>query len=873
MAYPFRDIEKKWQDAWRVNKTYEVVHDDAKQKYYVLDMFAYPSGAGLHMGHPMGYTGSDIITRFKRMCGFNVLHPFGWDAFGLPAEQYAVKNKRHPRETTAENVANFRRQLDMLGYSYDWSREVNTTDPSYFKWTQWIFLKIYNSYFDTEDNKAQPIDELIAYFAKHGSDGAPVAHPHGAIKFSASDWKGFSKKQQADVLNNYRLAFLADAPVNWCPELGTVLANEEVAEQEEKGFTVVRRNMRQWMLRITAYAERLIIDLNLLNWPPSTMEQQRNWIGKSEGAEIEFAVQDHDAKIRVYTTRPDTIFGATYMVLAPEHPLVDTITTKAEKANVKTYKHDAAKKSELERTELAKTKTGVFTGAYAINPATNEPIQIWIADYVLATYGTGAIMAVPGSDERDFAFAKAFDLPIVNVVGHPDAPQSNDAWDDMRAEDGIAINSGFLDGLETQEAKKKAIEWVEKEGIGKGAIKYKFRDWLFSRQRYWGEPFPIIYVNDGDGEYPKALPETMLPVTLPDVESYSPSGTGESPLVAITEWLNTTDLETGLPAKRETNTMPQWAGSSWYFLRYADPHNDAELISKAADSYWNPVDLYIGGNEHAVTHLLYARFWHKVLYDYGIVKYPEPFKRLFHQGMLLGENGAKMSKSLGNVVNPDDVINDYGTDTLRMYLMFLGPLEMGGPWSAKGISGVHRFLNRLWRLVVNEEDKTDLSRLVDRPLTKKEELILHKTIKKVTEDIDGIRFNTAISALMIMLNEVTEGENPNVPRQIIEPMVQLVAPFAPHIAEEIWSRLGYSQTIFDSTFPVADESKTVEDTITLVFQVNGKVRDRLEVPRGLSRDELEKFAFSSERVQKHIGSAAVKKMIVVPDKLVNVVVG
>lgn len=873
MSYPFQDIEKKWQEAWRTNKTYEVAHDDAKPKYYVLDMFAYPSGAGLHMGHPMGYTGSDIIARYKRMSGFNVLHPFGWDAFGLPAEQYAVKNKRHPRETTAENVANFRKQLDMLGYCYDWSREVNTTDPAYFKWTQWIFLKIYNSYFDAMERKAKPIEELIAYFDKHGSDHAPVWRPYDAANFSASDWHKFTNKEKAIVLNDCRLAYLADAPVNWCPELGTVLANEEVAEQEEKGFTVVRRNMRQWMLRITAYAERLINDLDLIDWPPSTKEQQRNWIGRSEGAEIDFSVQDHDAKIRVYTTRPDTIFGATYMVLAPEHPLIDLVTTKSEKHNVKTYKHDAAKKSELERTDLAKTKTGVFTGAYAINPATEEPIPIWIADYVLATYGTGAIMAVPGSDERDFEFAKTFGLPIRNVVGHPDEPASNDAWDDERADDGIAVNSGFLNDLPTPEAKKKAIEWIEKKKIGMGAIKYKFRDWLFSRQRYWGEPFPIIFVNEGDGEYAKALPETMLPVTLPDVESYSPSGTGESPLATIQEWLNTTDLETGLPARRETNTMPQWAGSSWYYLRYCDPHNDAELISKEADAYWNPVDLYIGGNEHAVTHLLYSRFWHKALYDYGVVANPEPFKKLFHQGMLLGENGAKMSKSLGNVVNPDDVIEEYGTDTLRMYLMFLGPLETGGPWNAKGINGVHRFLNRLWRLVVNEEGKTDLSRLANRSLTKKEEHILHKTIKKVREDIEEIRLNTAISALMILLNEITEGEHSHVPRAIIEPMIQLVAPFAPHIAEEIWARLGYIGSVFDSSFPQYDEGKTIEDTITLVFQVNGKVRDRLEAPRGLSRDELEKFAFSSERVQKHIGESEVKKMIVVPDKLVNVVVG
>ncbi|MFI5263659.1 MAG: leucine--tRNA ligase, partial [Candidatus Kapaibacterium sp.] len=640
MAYPFNTIEKKWQDYWNAHESNKVVRDPAKPKYYVMDMLPYPSGAGLHMGHPIGYTGSDIVARYKRMSGFNVLHPMGWDAFGLPAEQYAVKNKLHPRATTVENIKNFRSQLDSLGFGYDWSRQIDTTDPKFFKWTQWIFLKIYNSYFDQKEQKAKPIEELVKKFEAEGS-----------IDFSSKDWKSFSNKKKSDILSKYRLAYISDAPVNWCPELGTVLANEEVAEQQEKGFTVVRRNMRQWMLRITAYADRLLEDLNLLDWPSSTMEQQRNWIGKSIGAEVDFAVQDSAEKIRVFTTRPDTLFGATYMVLAPEHPLVAEITTDTEKKKVNDYIAGVARKSDLERTGTEKKKTGVFTGAFAINPATKKPIPIWIADYVLMSYGTGAIMSVPGHDERDFEFAKQFGLEIAEVVGSSIVDRRSSIVEAPFTDDGVAVNSGFLNGLSTSDAKSKMNSWLEEKGIGSKSIKYKLRDWLFSRQRYWGEPFPIIYVDDGDGEYAKAIPESSLPVTLPEVESYSPSGTGESPLAIITDWVNTTDPETGKPAKRETNTMPQWAGSSWYYLRYTDPQNDQAPISKENDAYWDPVDLYVGGNEHAVTHLLYSRFWHKVLFDYGVVQYPEPFKRLFHQGILLGENGAKMSKSLGNVVN------------------------------------------------------------------------------------------------------------------------------------------------------------------------------------------------------------------------------
>ena len=857
MAYPFRNIEKKWQDYWNAHESSKVGRDPSKPKYYVMDMLPYPSGAGLHMGHPIGYTGSDIVARYKRMSGFNVLHPMGWDAFGLPAEQYAVKNKLHPRATTVENIKSFRAQLDSLGYGYDWSRQIDTTDPKFYKWTQWIFLKIYNSYFDPKENKAKPIEELIKKFENEGSQD-----------FSTNDWESFSNKKRSDILAKYRLAYIADAPVNWCPELGTVLANEEVAEQEEKGFTVVRRNMRQWMLRITAYADRLLEDLNLLDWPHSTMEQQRNWIGKSAGAEIDFAVSGHSANIRIFTTRPDTLFGATYMVLAPEHPLVKEITPVNETKNVEKYIGQVALKSDLERTGTDKTKTGVFTGAYAINPATEKPIPIWIADYVLMSYGTGAIMSVPGHDERDFEFAKQFGLPIVEVVSRQSLVVSTKG-EELFTDDGIAVNSGFLDGLPTAEAKEKMISWLEEKGIGSKSVKYKLRDWLFSRQRYWGEPFPIIYVDDGDGEYAKSIPESSLPVTLPEVESYSPSGTGESPLAIITDWVNTIDPETEKTAKRETNTMPQWAGSSWYYLRYTDPQNTDAPISKENDVYWDPVDLYIGGNEHAVTHLLYSRFWHKVLYDYGIVHFPEPFKRLFHQGILLGENGAKMSKSLGNVVNPDDIIGEYGADTLRMYLMFLGPLEQGGPWNTKGIAGVHRFLNRLWRFVANDEGETQPQRTSNVPPSKVQERLMHQTIKKVGEDIEALRLNTAISAMMIFINELPTDEA--APREAVETLVKLTAPFAPHIGEELWSHLGHSGSIFDAPFPKYDESKMVVDTVTVVLQVNGKIRDKLEVPTGLSREELEQFATSSERVQKHIGDLQIKKIIVVPNKLVNVV--
>ncbi len=823
------------------------------------------------MGH-VHYAAADIMMRMKRMQGFNALHPTGWDAFGLPAEQYAVRHKLHPRITTEKNIANFRRQLEALGFGYDWSREINTTDPNYFKWTQWIFLKFFDSYYDTKENRAKPIADLISLIEKNGTHSLPCnVHGRDVRHYTAEEWKAATNKQRSDFLGACRLAYLSDAPVNWCPELGTVLANEEVPEQEEKGFTVVRRNMRQWMLRITAYAERLLQDLDGLDWRESTLEMQRNWIGRSEGAEIDFEIAGAGDIIRVFTTRPDTLFGATYMVLAPEHPLVDKITTSSQRAKVDEYLEAVKRKSDLERADLSREKTGVFTGAYAKNPANGERIPIWIADYVLMSYGTGAIMSVPGHDERDFEFAEAFGLPIVRVVQAPGVDGSEPLAKPF-TDEGIAVNSGFLNGLATAQAKTTMISWLEEQKLGNRSIKYKLRDWLFSRQRYWGEPFPIVFANDGDGEYPKALGEERLPVMLPEVESYQPSGTGESPLATITEWVNTTDPETGKPARRETNTMPQWAGSSWYYLRYLDPKNDSEPVSKTAENYWMPVDLYIGGTEHAVTHLLYSRFWHKVLYDYGIVSTKEPFRKMYHQGIVLGENGVKMSKSLGNVVNPDEFLSKYGADSLRTYYMFLGPFEAMKPWDSQGIMGVHRFLNRIWRLAVREDGVTDLSRLTANAPSRNLERALHQTIQKVGEDVSALQFNTAVSALMILLNKM-EDEEGGVPRTAFETLIKLIAPFAPHIAEELWQRLGNNDSLFNSEWPNYDESKTVEDAVVLVLQVNGKVRDKLEVPRGLSREALEAFARDSANVKKHIDGKEIRKVIVVPDKLVNVVVG
>lgn len=809
MKYNFSEIEKKWQAFWDTNKTFAANIDHTKPKYYVLDFFPYPSSDGLHVGHPEGYTATDIIARYKRMKGFNVLHPMGWDAFGLPAEQFAIKTGIHPRITTQKSIDNFKRQLKSIGLSIDWSREIATIDPKYYKWTQWIFIQLYK--------------------------------------------KG--------------LAYQAEIPVNWCPELGTVLANEEVPEQIEKGFTVVRRPMKQWMLKITEYAERLLIDLDMLDWPESTKEMQRNWIGKSEGAKVFFPLKGFDESLEIFTTRPDTLWGATYMVLAPEHPLVDKITTAEHRTAVDIYKDTAKQKSDLERQALEKDKTGVFTGAYAVNPVNNEEIPIWISDYVLMGYGTGAIMSVPAHDERDWEFATKFHLPIVEVV----KPAGNEKSDITKAafcEEGIAVNSGFINGLKTEKAKKKTIEWLEEKGLGKGTVQYKLRDWLFSRQRFWGEPFPLIYLEDGTV---KLLPEDVLPVMLPEVENYKTIGTGESPLAGISEWVNTTDPETGKPAKRETNTMPQWAGSCWYYLRFLDPDNDKELVNKEAEKYWMPVNLYLGGAEHAVLHLLYARFWHKVLFDLGYVSTREPFVRLFHQGMILGEDSNKMSKSRGNVVNPDDVIDNYGADSLRLFEMFLGPLSATKPWSTKGIEGVYRFLNKIWRLVIDEEG--NISKKIQEVKPEEDaERIMHRTIMNVTRDIEDMdmKFNTCVSELMIYVNEISRYDV--IPAVLVNTLLKLLSPFAPHLAEELWSRLGNSATITFEKWPEYNPAKVQKNIVTVVGQINGKVRSKIEIELDQPDETVLEKMKQDEKIRSYIEGKQIVKEIVVKNKLVNIVV-
>lgn len=809
MKYNFSEIEKKWQAFWDTNKTFAANIDHTKPKYYVLDFFPYPSSDGLHVGHPEGYTATDIIARYKRMKGFNVLHPMGWDAFGLPAEQFAIKTGIHPRITTQKSIDNFKRQLKSIGLSIDWSREIATIDPKYYKWTQWIFIQLYK--------------------------------------------KG--------------LAYQAEIPVNWCPELGTVLANEEVPEQIEKGFTVVRRPMKQWMLKITEYAERLLIDLDMLDWPESTKEMQRNWIGKSEGAKVFFPLKGFDESLEIFTTRPDTLWGATYMVLAPEHPLVDKITTAEHRTAVDIYKDTAKQKSDLERQALEKDKTGVFTGAYAVNPVNNEEIPIWISDYVLMGYGTGAIMSVPAHDERDWEFATKFHLPIVEVV----KPAGNEKSDITKAafcEEGIAVNSGFINGLKTEKAKKKTIEWLEEKGLGKGTVQYKLRDWLFSRQRFWGEPFPLIYLEDGTV---KLLPEDVLPVMLPEVENYKTIGTGESPLAGISDWVNTTDPETGKPAKRETNTMPQWAGSCWYYLRFLDPDNDKELVNKEAEKYWMPVNLYLGGAEHAVLHLLYARFWHKVLFDLGYVSTREPFVRLFHQGMILGEDSNKMSKSRGNVVNPDDVINNYGADSLRLFEMFLGPLSATKPWSTKGIEGVYRFLNKIWRLVIDEEG--NISKKIQEVKPEEDaERIMHRTIMNVTRDIEDMdmKFNTCVSELMIYVNEISRYDV--IPAVLVNTLLKLLSPFAPHLAEELWSRLGNSATITFEKWPEYNPAKVQKNIVTVVGQINGKVRSKIEIELDQPDETVLEKMKQDEKIRSYIEGKQIFKEIVVKNKLVNIVV-
>ncbi|KIQ93984.1 Leucine--tRNA ligase [Anoxybacillus thermarum] len=803
MSFNHREIEKKWQKYWEENKTFKTTEDDGKRKFYALDMFPYPSGAGLHVGHPEGYTATDILARMKRMQGYNVLHPMGWDAFGLPAEQYALDTGNDPAEFTEKNINNFRRQIKSLGFSYDWDREVNTTDPNYYKWTQWIFLKLYE--------------------------------------------KG--------------LAYMDEVPVNWCPALGTVLANEEVIDgkSERGGHPVIRKPMKQWMLRITAYADRLLEDLEELDWPESIKEMQRNWIGRSEGANIHFQVDGHHETFTVFTTRPDTLFGATYAVLAPEHPLVEKITTPEQKEAVDAYLKQIQSKSDLERTDLAKEKTGVFTGAYAINPANGEKLPIWIADYVLMSYGTGAIMAVPAHDERDYEFAKKFHLPIKEVVAGGDI--SKEAY----TGDGEHVNSDFLNGLNKEEATKKMIEWLEANGKGEKKVSYRLRDWLFSRQRYWGEPIPIIHWEDGTMT---PVPEEELPLVLPKTDEIKPSGTGESPLANIEEWVNVVDPKTGKKGRRETNTMPQWAGSCWYYLRYIDPHNDKQLADPEKLEKWLPVDIYIGGAEHAVLHLLYARFWHKFLYDIGVVPTKEPFQKLFNQGMILGENNEKMSKSKGNVVNPDDIVESHGADTLRLYEMFMGPLEASIAWSTKGLDGARRFLDRVWRLFVEEDGQLN-PKIVDNPETDTLERVYHQTVKKVTEDYEALRFNTAISQLMVFINEAYKA--PVLPKVYMEGFVKLLSPVCPHIAEELWEKLGHNNTIAYEAWPAYDEAKLVEDEVEIVIQVNGKVRAKLHVPSDATKEQLEQLAMEDEKIKEQIEGKTVRKVIAVPGKLVNIV--
>ena len=855
MSYPFQQIEKKWQAYWDEHRTFQTTDDVSRKKLSILDMYPYPSGAGLHVGHPEGYTATDIFSRYKRMNGYNVLHPIGWDAFGLPAERYAMQTNIHPRLTTVENINTFRRQIKMIGLSYDWTREVDTTDPAYYKWTQWIFLKIYNSWYDRRANKARPIETLIAEFEHQGTKGLAAD-----VSFTADDWKARTKKEQQDILALFRLAYIAEIPVNWCEALGTVLANEEVGEWTEKGYTVERRPMRQWMMRITAYVERLLEDSKELDWPASTLEQQRNWIGKSEGAFVDFPTASGGEAVRVFTTRPDTIFGATYMVLAPEHPLVDSLTTAAQRPAVSDYRAKAKLKSDLER-GIDTEKTGVFTGSSVLNPANRKEIPVWIADYVLMGYGTGAIMAVPGQDERDWEFAEKFGLPIVRTVQPPeDFPHK------PYTGDGPAINSGFLDGLHVDAAKSKIIDWVESNGLGRKATQYKLRDWLFSRQRYWGEPIPIIHLEDGTM---KGVAESDLPLLLPDLKKFQPSGTTESPLALATDWVNVVDKETGLKGRRETNTMPQWAGSCWYYLRYIDPQNSREFCAKEKEQYWMPVDFYVGGAEHAVLHLMYARFWHKVLFDLGYVSTKEPFVKLRHQGTILGEDSRKMSKSRGNVVNPDDVVKEYGADAMRLFEMFMGPLEETKPWSTRGVEGVFRFLNRAWRMILDEEGNV-LPSVQEVPLSEPQERLLHQTIKKVTEDIETLNFNTAISQMMIFVNEFLNLDPK--PRAAMESFVPLLSPFAPHAAEELWSKLGHAASLAYEPWVRHDESKIRVDTVELVVQVNGKVRAKFSVAVNTDEEALKQMVLAHDGVRKYIDGKKVEKVVVVKNKLVSVVV-
>jgi leucyl-tRNA synthetase len=835
--YTPQDIESRWQAYWEENKTFRTLDDMSKPKYYVLDMFPYPSGDGLHVGHPEGYTATDILARYRRMKGFNVLHPIGWDAFGLPAERYAMRTGTHPALTTKKNVDTFRGQIKRLGFSYDWDREVDTTDPNYYRFTQWIFLKLYEQ----------------------------------------------------------GLAYQAEVPVNWCPAQGTVLANEEVKDGKyvETGDPVEKRVMKQWMLKITAYAQRLLDDLDDLDWPEGIKAMQRHWIGRSEGAEVSFKVDGQDESFVVFTTRPDTLFGATYCVLAPEHDLVSSITTDDQAEAVEAYIKAALAKTDRDRIDDSAKKTGVFTGSYAINPVNDQKIPIYVADYVLMHYGSGAIMAVPAHDERDWTFAKTYDLPIIEVVS------GGNVQEEAFVGDGALVNSGMLDGLSVPEAKAKIIDWIEDKGLGKRSITYRLRDWLFSRQRYWGEPFPVIHLEDGTV---KPLPESELPVTLPDLDSYRPTDDGQPPLARAEEWVQTTDPETGAPAMRETNTMPQWAGSCWYYLRYIDPHNEGTPVDPEKEKYWMPVDLYVGGAEHAVLHLLYARFWHKVLFDCGVVSTKEPFQKLFNQGMILGEsyrgesgkyyyaseveqqdNGGyiaidggesinaqieKMSKSRLNVVNPDEAVAKYGADSVRMYEMFMGPLDRDKLWTDDGLQGMWKFLSRVWRLFVSEEGSIRHDKDAAFP-SEDIKRAMHKTTKRVTEALDTMRFNIAIAAMMEFQKACSQEEQ--LPRELLETFVLLLAPTAPHICEELWSMLGHEETLAYEAWQTFDPKLVVDETITIVVQVNGKLRSRLDVPSDMSKEDIEQLARNDEKAKSYYEGKEIRKVIVVPGRLVNIV--
>ncbi len=927
MEYNFKELEQKWQKNWSDNKIYKVEVDNSRPKYYVLDMFPYPSGAGLHVGHPLGYIASDIYSRYKRLNGFNVLHPMGYDAYGLPAEQYAIQTGQHPAVTTENNLNRYREQLDKIGFCYDWDREVKTCDPNYYHWTQWAFIQMFNHYYCNQAKQARPISELIEVFGKNGTAGLDLACSE-ELCFTAEEWNAKSEKEQQAVLLNYRLAYLADTMVNWCPALGTVLANDEVKEglSVRGGHPVEQKVMRQWSLRVSAYAERLLNGLDNVDWSDSLKEIQRNWIGRSEGAEMTFKVKDSDVAMEIFTTRADTVYGVTFMVLAPESELVDQLTTPEQRAEVDAYIEETKKRTERERLAEVKKVTGVFSGAYAINPLTNEEIPVWISDYVLAGYGTGAIMAVPAHDSRDFAFAKHFELPIRQVVIPVGAEETDPAnWDDsIDSKEGTMVNSGILNGLDVKEAIAKTKEYIAEKNIGKVKVNYRLRDAIFSRQRYWGEPFPVYYKDD----MPYMLDESKLPLTLPDIDKYLPTEQGEPPLGRAKNWTT----EEGYPL--ELNTMPGFAGSSAYYLRYMDPKNDKVLVGKEANEYWQDVDLYIGGTEHATGHLIYSRFWNKFLFDIGEVIKDEPYKKLINQGMIQGrsnfvyrkkgtntfvsynlrkeydvqeihvdvnivrndeldmeafkkwspdyanaefilEDGKyicgwaveKMSKSMYNVVNPDTIIADYGADTLRLYEMFLGPLEQSKPWDTNGIDGVHKFLRKTWRLFY----KDDAFVVSDEKATPDELKVLHRTIKKITEDVERFSFNTCVSAFMICVNELNDLKCNK--REVLEPLLALLAPFAPHMSEELWHALGHTTTVCDAQWPELNESFLVESTVTYPVSFNGKMRFKLDLPADMNNADIEKSVMEHESAAKWLEGKTVRKVIIVPKKIINIVVG